>query len=117
MDISYAFAGLIVADRDKAAAWYAKLLGRPADMLPNDAEATWQLASQASLYLLADPGRAGCGVFTLIVPDLDAELTRIAADGITPSRIDEFPVGRKCVIEDPDGNEIGLAQLSPPEPG
>jgi predicted enzyme related to lactoylglutathione lyase len=112
MEISYAFAGLIVADRDQAAAWYAKLLGRPADMLPNDAEATWQLASEASLYLLADPARAGRGVCTLIVADLDAELARIAADGITPTRIDVMEAGRKGVIADPDGNEIGLAQLS-----
>ena len=115
MDIGYVFAGLVVADRDEAAAWYARLLGRPADILPNDAEATWQLANQASLYLLADPDRAGQGVFTLIVPDLDAELARMAASGITPTRIDEFQAGRKCVIEDPDGNEIGIAQLAPPD--
>ena len=112
MEISYVFAGLIVADRDKAAGWYARLLGRPADMLPNDAEATWWLADQASLYLLADPDRAGQGVFTLIVPDLDAELARMAADGITPARIEVLEAGRKSVVEDPDGNEIGLAQLS-----
>lgn len=112
MDISYAFAGLVVTDRDEAAAWYAKLIGRPADILPNDAEATWHLADQVSLYLLADPERAGRGVFTLIVPDLDAELARLAADGIAPARIDEFEAGRKGVIADPDGNEIGIAQLA-----
>ncbi len=112
MEISYVFAGLIVADRDKAAAWYARLFGLPADMLPNDAEATWQLANEASLYLLADPGRAGQSVLTLIVPDLDAELARMAAEGITPTRIDVMQAGRKCVIEDPDGNEIAFAQLS-----
>ena len=111
MEISYVFAGLIVADRDKAAAWYARLFGQ-ADMLPNDAEATWQLANEASLYLLADPGRAGQSVLTLIVPDLDAELARMAAEGITPTRIDVMQAGRKCVIEDPDGNEIAFAQLS-----
>jgi len=115
MKISYVFAGLIVADRDKAAGWYARLLGRPADMLPNDAEAAWQLADQASLYLLADPGRAGRGVFTLIVPDLDAELARLAAAGIRPRRVDEIGAGRKCVLDDPDGNEIGIAQLSQPD--
>jgi catechol 2,3-dioxygenase-like lactoylglutathione lyase family enzyme len=112
MEISYVFAGLIVADRDKAAAWYARLLGRPADMLPNDAEATWRLADGASLYLLADPGRAGQGAFTLIVPDLNAALARMAGDGITLTRIDTMEAGRKCLIEDPDGNEIGIAQLS-----
>ncbi len=112
MEIGYAFAGLVVTDRDQAAAWYAKLIGRPADILPNDAEATWQLADRVSLYLLTDPGRAGRGVFTLIVPDLEAELARLAASGIRPARIDEFEAGRKCVLNDPDGNEIGIAQLS-----
>lgn len=114
MDIGYVFAGLVVANRDEAAAWYARLLGRPADILPNDAEATWQVAGGASLYLLADPERAGRGVFTLIVPGLDAELARLADSGITPTRIDEFEAGRKCVLHDPDGNEIGIAQLAPP---
>jgi catechol 2,3-dioxygenase-like lactoylglutathione lyase family enzyme len=114
VDIGYVFAGLVVADRDQAAAWYGKLLGRPPDILPNDAEATWQLASGASLYVLADPERAGRGVFTLIVPDLDAELARLEASGITPTRIDEFEAGRKCVLHDPDGNEIGIAQLAQP---
>jgi predicted enzyme related to lactoylglutathione lyase len=111
MDASYIFAGLVVTDRDKAAAWYARLLGRSADMLPNDAEASWQLADSASLYLLADPGRAGRGVFTLIVPDLDAELARIATQGITPGPVEVLEAGRKCVIPDPDDNEIGLVQL------
>jgi catechol 2,3-dioxygenase-like lactoylglutathione lyase family enzyme len=115
VETSYVFAGLVVSDRDLAATWYAKLLGRPADLLPNDAEATWQLANEASLYVLADPARAGRGVFTLIVADLDAELARLAASGITPARIDELEAGRKCVIEDPDGNEIGIAQLAGPD--
>jgi predicted enzyme related to lactoylglutathione lyase len=112
MDASYVFAGLIVSDRDQASAWYARLFGRRADMLPNDAEASWQLADSASLYLLADPARAGRGVFTLIVADLDAELDRIAGRGITPAPVEVLDAGRKCVITDPDGNEIGLVQLS-----
>ena len=42
MDITYVFAGLAVANRNEAAAWYERLLGRPPDFLPNDAEAAWQ---------------------------------------------------------------------------
>src|SRR5262245_281407 len=70
MEVGYVFAGLVVADRDQAVAWYERLLGRPADMLPNDAEAAWQLVGQASVYLLADPARAGRGVMALVVDDL-----------------------------------------------
>src|ERR1022692_2346405 len=82
MDVSYVFAGLVVASRDQAASWYARLLGRPADMLPNDAEATWQLTSATSVYLLADADRAGHGVLSLVVDDLQAQLAQITARGI-----------------------------------
>ena len=57
MNISYAFAGLVVANRDQAAAWYERLFGRPPTFLPNDAEAVWQVADTASVYLLADANR------------------------------------------------------------
>ena len=47
MGITYVFAGLVVANRNQAAAWYERLLGRPPDFLPNDAEAVWQVAGTA----------------------------------------------------------------------
>ena len=34
MDVDYVFAGLVVQNRDKAAAWYQRLFGRPPDLLP-----------------------------------------------------------------------------------
>jgi predicted enzyme related to lactoylglutathione lyase len=115
MDVGYVFAGLMVANRDEAADWYARLLGRPADMLPNDAEATWQLADSASLYLLEDPARAGRGVITLVVDDLDTLLSGIGARGLDVSPTQEVgTAGRKCVISDPDGNEVALVELSKP---
>ncbi len=112
MDVRYVFAGLVVANRDSAADWYARLFGRPADMLPNEDEAAWQLSDSASLYLLADPDRAGHGVFTFMVDDLDAVLAGVAARGIDPAPVDEMPgIGRKCVITDPDGNAVSIAEL------
>jgi predicted enzyme related to lactoylglutathione lyase len=115
MDPSYVFAGLIVADRDRAAAWYGRLLGRPADILPNDAEAMWQLTSTSSVYLLADPGRAGRGVLTIAVPDLGAALAEIGQRGIDDgAAIEVIPgAGRKGVIIDPDGNAIAFVELGP----
>ena len=82
-------------------------------MLPNDAEAAWQLSESASLYLLADPSRAGRGVFTLVVRDLDGVLAEIAARGITPGPAEEVgTAGRKCVIADPDGNAVSIVELA-----
>jgi predicted enzyme related to lactoylglutathione lyase len=112
VSIDYVFAGLVVSSRDQAADWYARLLGRPADMLPNDAEAAWQLSSSASLYLLADQSRAGRGVITLVVDDLDTERARIAALGILVGPVEQVGgAGRKCVITDPDGNSVSMVQL------
>jgi hypothetical protein len=43
MDTNYVFAGLVVKNRDHAAAWYERLLGRPPTFLPNDAEAVCRI--------------------------------------------------------------------------
>lgn len=113
MDIGYVFAGLVVASRDRAADWYARLLGRPADMLPNDAEAAWQLADSTSLYLLEDPARAGRGVLTLIVDDLDDVVAEVAARGLSPGPPEDVgTAGRKSVLTDPDGNAVAIVELA-----
>lgn len=113
MDVTYVFAGLVVSHRDRAADWYARLFGRPADMLPNDAEAAWQLAKSVSLYLLADPARAGRGVFTFMVDDLDGVRAEITARGLTAPPADQVgAAGRKCVITDPDGNAVQIVELA-----
>lgn len=112
MDITYAFAGLVVANRDRAAAWYEGLLGRPPDFQPNDAEAVWQVAGTASVYLLADADRAGRGVVALVVDDLDASLAEIAGRGIATGAIEEIPgAGRKAVLTDPDGNAVSIVEI------
>ena len=112
MGITYVFAGLVVANRNQASAWYERLLGRPPDFLPNDAEAVWQVAGTASVYLLADPDRAGRGVMALVVDDLGASLAEIAGRGIVPGAIEEIPgAGRKAVITDPDGNAVSIVEI------
>ena len=113
MEINYVFAGIVVANRDQAAAWYERLLGRPPDFLPNEAEAVWQVANTASIYLLADPDRAGHSIMTLVVDDLDATLSEIAGRGIATGAIEEIPgAGRKSVITDPDGNALSVVEIT-----
>jgi hypothetical protein len=113
MDTNYVFAGLAVKNRDHAAAWYERLLGRPPTFLPNDSEAVWQLASTSSVYLLADANRAGRGVMAMVVDNLETTLAEISRRGISSDRIEEIPgAGRKAVITDPDGNEISLLQIN-----
>jgi predicted enzyme related to lactoylglutathione lyase len=110
--ITYAFAGLVVVDRDRAAAWYERLFGRPPTFLPNDVEAVWQVADTASVYLLADAERAGRGILTLVVDDLDARVAEIAGRGIFPGAIEDIPgAGRKSTTTDPDGNAVSLVEI------
>ena len=111
MNVTYVFAALIVRDRDAAAAWYERLLGRPPSFLPNDEEAVWQLAETGAVYILADTSRAGQSLVGLVVDDLDQTLAMLAKHGITPREIEHVPGGRKAVIIDPDGNEIGLIHV------
>lgn len=112
LSITYAFACFLVTDRDRAMTWYERLLGRPPTFIPNDAEAVWQVATTASMYLLADPERAGQGVMTLVVDDLDASVAEIARRGIPTGPIEEIPgAGRKSVITDPDGNALSLIEV------
>jgi predicted enzyme related to lactoylglutathione lyase len=111
--VSYVFAGLPVTDRDGALVWYERLLGRPADMLPNDAEAVWRLAETASLYVVVDRDRAGGGVVTLVVDDLDACLAEVVARGVVPGPIAVVgDAGRKAIVADPDGNCVAIVEIA-----
>jgi predicted enzyme related to lactoylglutathione lyase len=107
----YLFAGIAVADLAAEVEWFSRLFGRPPDILPNQDEAMWGATGSGSVYLVRRPGRAGHGHLTLAVDDLDGRLSDLAAGGIEPVRIETVPGGRKAVLADPEGNEIGLAEL------
>ncbi|MEA2410271.1 MAG: hypothetical protein QOC77_832 [Thermoleophilaceae bacterium] len=111
MAITECFAGIAVADIAQARAWYERLLGRAADMLPNESEAAWQLAAGGWIYVVADRGRAGRGLLTLLVDDLDGQVADTARRGLATAPIETLANGvRKAAITDPDGNQITFAQ-------
>lgn len=85
MQVGHVFAELLVRDLTAAQAWYERLLGAPAD------EGIWRLNGGASLRLSVDPERAGRGVLTLSVADVDLP-------------------GGASLLTDPDGNTIVLRQ-------
>jgi len=112
MDVTYVFAGMVVRNRDQAADWYERLLGRPPDFLPNPIEAVWQVAATGSIYLLANPDHAGHSVMTLVVDDLEATLKEIAERGIAAGAIEEVEgAGRKSTMTDPDGNALQIVEI------
>jgi predicted enzyme related to lactoylglutathione lyase len=111
LTVSVLFAGIPVADLDSAIEWYERLLGAPPDMTPNETERTWKLTGEAWIYVVADPERAGKGLVTVMVDDLDDRLEGMRGRGIDVGRVETIGPGvRKAVISDPEGNQIGFGE-------
>jgi catechol 2,3-dioxygenase-like lactoylglutathione lyase family enzyme len=107
------FAGLRVRDLTAARDWYERLLGEPA-FFPNATEVVWTVAADRSLYIQEDPGRAGGGLITVFVDDLDARIAEIGARGLEPAERETYSNGvRKATYRDDDGNEIGFGGPPP----
>jgi catechol 2,3-dioxygenase-like lactoylglutathione lyase family enzyme len=103
------FAGLVVADIGAGRGWYERLFGREPDLVPHEREVAWQLAEASWVYVLEDPERAGGGLITLVVEDLDAEVAPLRERGVEVELVTEGRV-QKAVVTDPDGNTIAFGQ-------
>ena len=111
MKAEYLFAGIPVADRNAAVAWYEAALGREPDLIPNENEACWQLTETGWIYLIGDRERAGTALNTILVSDLTGLVAGFERLGLRPSRIDtSIPGMLTSVLTDPDGNRIQFAQ-------
>lgn len=96
--------------REYAAAleWYERFFGGEPAFVPNDVEAVWEVAEHQYIYIEESPERAGCGLVTVFVEDLDEVVAGISARGIEPVERETYENGvRKIIYRDPDGNEIG----------
>lgn len=101
------FAGLPVADLARAARWYERLLGAPPSLPADDVEAVWELAPGRSLSVEHHPDRAGRGLVTVVVGDLDARVDASASRGVEPDLDVTGDSGvRTVTYRDPDGNEL-----------
>jgi hypothetical protein len=105
------FAGIPVADYVSALPWYGRLWGRPPDFFPQEGEAVWQITEHAWVYVVTDVERAGNGLITILVDDLDGLIARISERGIDVGPVqqvgDAVPGLR---ISDPEGNRITFGQ-------
>jgi len=108
--ITHTFTGLPVADYAAAYDWYAGLLGRPADMSPHDSEAVWRLTPGCSIYVVQDPERAGRGLVTLALDDLDAHERRLREAGVAFAEQVDGSAPRRLVVNDLDGNTLTFFQ-------
>jgi catechol 2,3-dioxygenase-like lactoylglutathione lyase family enzyme len=101
-----------VRDFQAARAWYERLLGDPT-FFPHSSEAVWTIAEDRSIYVVEDAARAGNGVLTVFVDDLDAQVAAITARGLEADEQLTYSGGvRKVVYRDPDGNEVGFGGQS-----
>ena len=102
------FAGLRVRDFAAARGWYEQLLGEPS-FFPHETEAVWTLADERHVYVVEDAVRAGGGVVTVFVDDLDEVVGEIASRGLEPAGRETYFNGvRKVTYRDEDGNEVGF---------
>jgi catechol 2,3-dioxygenase-like lactoylglutathione lyase family enzyme len=105
------FAGLPVSDLDAARAWYERLTGAPPFMQPNDDEYVWQLEEHSWIYVVRDAQRAGNGLLTVLVDDLDDQIAELAERGLTTDPTETMGNGvRTAEIRDPAGNLIKFGQ-------
>jgi predicted enzyme related to lactoylglutathione lyase len=112
MAINVLFAGIPVSQLERALDWYERFFGRPPDMAPNEHERTWQLTDDGWIYVVEDPERAGNGLITLIVDDLDVRLARLSERGIATGEVERLNQGtRALMVADPDGNQIQLGEV------
>ena len=111
MGITHVFAGIPVADRDAAIAWYDRLVGHAPDLLPNADEAAWRITETAWIYVIVDAQRAGSALHTLLVEDLDEFLAGLAQRGITAGPVETISRAvRRTTVTDLDGNRLNLGQ-------
>jgi predicted enzyme related to lactoylglutathione lyase len=112
--IQHVFAGVPVADFERAVPFYERLFGRPADVIPHETEVMWELAGAGWVYVVADPERAGNALVTLLVDDLDERLRELAARGIEAGALKTLGNGvRTVAIIDAEGNRVQLGEVPP----
>lgn len=108
MAVTYTFAGLPVADYAASYDWYVRLFGRAADMFPHEREAVWRMTPNSSVYVVEDAERAGRGLVTLALDDLDAHERRLGERGIAYTERASGDGPRRLVIRDIDGNTLAF---------
>src|SRR2546425_2033587 len=111
MAFTHVFAGIPVGDRDAALRWYERFAGGPPDLIPNQDEAAWQLTETGWIYAVVDADRAGSGLHTLLVDDLDAFLAGLAERGIDAGPVETLGGSvRRTIVTDLDGNRLNVGQ-------
>ncbi len=108
--ITYTFAGLPATEYVAAYDWYVRLLGREADMFPHGTEAVWRVTPNGAIYVVQDQKRAGYGLVTVAVDDLDAYETRLREAEVAFENVEAGSAPHRLVVRDLDGNTLTFFQ-------
>ncbi|MDQ6620291.1 MAG: VOC family protein [Pseudomonadota bacterium] len=109
MSITNVLASVAVKDLNAAVKWYEKLLDASASKpMPEVAEWKFERGGWLQVYELAD--RAGSGSFTLVVNDMDQQISRLKKLGVDINQQTSGEKVRTLMITDPDGNHIAFAE-------
>jgi catechol 2,3-dioxygenase-like lactoylglutathione lyase family enzyme len=112
MDVEIAFTGVPVTSLEAGRDFFERLFGRPPDVDVAEDEVMWCLAESAWLYVVVDAARAGHGLASFSVADLDATLAELGRRDISPSRVEVVAdAGRKATVLDPDGNSVAVIEV------
>jgi catechol 2,3-dioxygenase-like lactoylglutathione lyase family enzyme len=107
-----ALAGIAVSDLEKAEIWYDNLLGRAPDTRPMGELVEWEFPGGGWLQVFVDRIRAGNTSITLVVSDFQQGLERLNELGIKILSVTQGDKVKVCIVHDPDGNQVVLAQGS-----
>ena len=114
MAIDNALASVAVKDIKKAAKWYEKVLGRPADFTPMPEVAEWKFPGGGGLQVYQLAERAGSGSLTLPVTSIDDEIAKLERLDVDTRQRTSSPKVKTVMVTDPDGNHIAFAEAHDP---
>jgi len=114
MAIINAIASVAVRDLETAAAWYERILGRPADSRPIPELAEWKFQRGGWLQVYEQPQRAGTGSVTLAIRNMENQVARLQKLGVDTRLRTSGPKSDTLMISDPDGNQIALTESRDP---
>lgn len=113
MAIDNVLASVAVKDLGIAEGWYGALLGR-AGSRPMPEVIEWKLPAGGGLQVYALAERAGHCSFTLVVRDIETEISKLEGMGVDTSERSSTPQIKTVMVVDPDGNHIALAEALDP---
>lgn len=111
MKINHIFLSINAANFSAQSDWWAKLIGRHWDREPMPSCHEWDLTDDVLFQVLDSAEEHGGATVTLHVPDLDAQIRRLAKTGIEvpqPVKVEGFGSLRFAQFSDPEGNTVGL---------